>query len=205
MAKKTAVSLASAAPARAVDKIRATARELFYRQGIRAVGVDEIVQRAGVTKPSLYRSFASKDELAASYMRDYEADFWTRFDASAAAHPDDPRRQMIAYFEMLSGRTRDGYRGCGLTNAVVEYPDSDHPARKVATGHKAALRKRLRDLAKAMGAERPAELGDALVLLIEGALVSGQIFGKGGPSAVLAQTAQTLIDAHVKPARRSGK
>ena len=57
------------------------ARDLFYREGIRAVGVDEIVRQAGVTKPSLYRSFPSKDELAASYLRQYEKDSGTRFDA----------------------------------------------------------------------------------------------------------------------------
>ncbi|HVI92222.1 MAG TPA: helix-turn-helix domain-containing protein, partial [Dongiaceae bacterium] len=55
-------------PLKAADRIRRTARDLFYQQGIRAVGVDEIVTQAGVTKPSLYRSFASKDELAAAYL-----------------------------------------------------------------------------------------------------------------------------------------
>ena len=60
----------------AADRIRRTAREMFYRDGIRAVGVDAIVTQAGVTKPSLYRSFASKDELAAAYLRDYDAEFW---------------------------------------------------------------------------------------------------------------------------------
>ena len=67
--KKKADS-AAAAPLRAADRIRASASELFYREGIRAVGVDEVVDRAGVTKPSLYRSFASKDDLAAAYLRD---------------------------------------------------------------------------------------------------------------------------------------
>ena len=67
------------------------ARDLFYRDGIRAVGVDEIVRQAGVTKPSLYRSFPSKDELAASYLRQYEQEFWARFDQSVAAHPGDPQ------------------------------------------------------------------------------------------------------------------
>lgn len=218
MTRKSAVSAlpkvqaakASAALPRAIDKIRATARELFYRQGIRAVGVDEIVQRAGVTKPSLYRSFASKDDLAASYMRDYEGEFWKRFDAAAAEYPDDPRAQILAYLAHLSDRaTRDGYRGCGLTNAVVEYPDSDHPARLVARGNKIALRKRLRDLAARMGAAEPNELGDGLLLLIEGALVSGQIFGKGGPSAVVAKAAEALIDSHAprssRPAKRKAK
>src|SRR5262249_23596321 len=64
---------------KAADRIRRTARDLFYQQGIRAVGVDEIVHQAGVTKPSLYRSFASKDELAAAYLTDYDCDFWNRF------------------------------------------------------------------------------------------------------------------------------
>ena len=68
----SAAPAAASATPRAADRIRQTARDLFYREGIRAVGVDEIVTRAGVTKPSLYRSFPSKDELAAAYLRDYE-------------------------------------------------------------------------------------------------------------------------------------
>src|ERR1044071_2675020 len=84
-------------PRLAVDRIRKTARELFYREGIRAVGVDEIVTRAGVTKPSLYRSFSSKDELAAAYLRDYDGEFWERFNGEAQAHPDDARAQLLSY------------------------------------------------------------------------------------------------------------
>ena len=59
------IDVASADKPRAAERIRSTARELFYREGIRAIGVEQIVQDAGVTKPSLYRSFPSKDELAA--------------------------------------------------------------------------------------------------------------------------------------------
>ncbi|TIV72810.1 MAG: TetR/AcrR family transcriptional regulator, partial [Mesorhizobium sp.] len=69
----------------------------FYREGIRAVGVDEIVRRTGVTKPSLYRSFPSKDELAASYLRKYDLEFWERFDEAVDAHPGNPRAQIIAF------------------------------------------------------------------------------------------------------------
>src|SRR6476620_9042432 len=102
MSKKIASS-PERAP-RAADRIRASALDLFYREGIRAVGVDEIVARAGVTKPSLYRSFSSKDELAASYLRDFEAGFWRRFDAACAAHPGDPRAQLRAYLAPLAQR-----------------------------------------------------------------------------------------------------
>lgn len=184
------------APRRAAERIRDTAFELFYREGIRAIGVEEIVNRAGVTKPSLYRAFESKDALAAAYLRDYDQDFRQRFEAPAAAHPDDPRGQLLAYLEGLATRAGSaGYRGCGLSNAVIEYPDPAHPAHQVARQSKRDLRERLRQMSRAMGARDPAALGDSLLLLIEGAYISGQTFGKGGPARVLADAARRLIDA----------
>ncbi|WP_052355660.1 TetR/AcrR family transcriptional regulator [Castellaniella defragrans] len=191
---------ASAAPKaglpRAADRIRSSARDLFYHQGIRAVGVDAIVAEAGVTKPSLYRSFASKDDLAAAYLRDYELEFWRRFDAAAEAHPGDPRAQVLAYFAGLAERTGlPGYRGCGLTNACVEYPEPDHPARLVSVAHKRKVRARLAELARQMGARDPGALGDGLQLLLEGAYVSSQMFGADGPARHLADAAARLIDA----------
>lgn len=183
-------------PPLAADRVRQAAREMFYRDGIRAVGVDAIVALAGVTKPSLYRSFSSKDELAAAYLRDFEADFWRKFDGACEAHPGDPRAQLRAYLTGLSARaTTDGYRGCGLTNAVVEYPESNHPARLVAVANKQALRARLISMAEDMGAAEPDALGDGLLLLLEGAYVSSQVFGADGPAKHLAQTADLLIDA----------
>lgn len=181
---------------RAAERIGETARELFYSQGIRAVGVDEIVTRAGVTKPSLYRAYASKDELAAAYLRGYDGEFWARFDQAAAAHPGDARAQLLTWLEVLGARaTQAGYRGCGLTNAAVEYPEAGHPARVVAEANKAELRRRLRELAGRMGARDPDALGDALLLLVEGAYASGQLFGEGGPAGVIAEAAAALIDA----------
>lgn len=183
-------------PPRAADRVRQAARDLFYRQGIRAVGVDQIVADAGVTKPSLYRGFSSKDELAAAYLRDFDAEFWKRFDKAAAAHPDDPRAQLRHYLEGLAGRAaKRGYRGCGLTNACVEFPEPDHPARRVAEANKRALRERLRAMAAAMGAPDPAGLGDGLLLLMEGAFVSGQIFGEQGPARSVADIADKLIES----------
>jgi AcrR family transcriptional regulator len=191
-----------AEPARAADRIRQTAGELFYSRGIRAVGVDEIVERAGATKPSLYRSFGSKDELAAAYLTDYDARFWARFEAGAAQHPGDPRAQVLAILRGLAERaTQAGYRGCGLTNAAVEYPEPDHPARAVALQNKRELRARLRAMAGEMGAAEPARLGDGLMLLVEGAYASGQMFGPGGPAGAVADAAEALMAA-LAPSRR---
>ncbi|SIT29432.1 TetR/AcrR family transcriptional regulator [Achromobacter sp. MFA1 R4] len=188
----------AAKPLPAADRIRKTAREMFYRDGIRAVGVDAIVTQAGVTKPSLYRSFSSKDELAATYLRDYDAEFWARFDAACAAHPGDPRAQLLEYLRGMAARAvQNGYRGCGLTNAAVEYPDSDHPARAVAVAHKQELRRRLNAMTAGMGASDPEALADGLLLLIEGAFVSSQLFGQGGPAGRVAEMAHKLIQAHM--------
>src|SRR5215467_4519185 len=199
MMKKT-LDRSAGRPARAVDRIRASASELFYREGIRAVGVDEVVDRAGVTKPSLYRSFASKDDLAAAYMRDYELDFWEKFEKPGGKSYSDAREHVLAYMRWLSARAvRKGYRGCGLSNATVEYPSRDNPARQVAEAHKKLFRKRLRELAAAMGARHPAVLGDALQLLIEGIYVTGQQ-SEEGPAQSAVTVAKLLIDVSVPKA-----
>jgi len=196
MRSKPSPDTAPETPRRAADRIRDTAFDLFYREGIRAVGVEEIVSQAGVTKPSLYRAFESKDELIAAYLRDYDQRFCARFESPGADHPDDPKAHLLAYVDRLSRRaSRDGYRGCGLTNAVIEYPDHDHPAHQVAVESKHNLRERLREMCRGMGARDPDELADGLLLLIEGSYVSGQTFGDGGPARVLGAMARRLIDA----------
>jgi AcrR family transcriptional regulator len=184
---------------RAADKIRETARELFYREGIRAVGVDEIVAKAGATKPSLYRAYRSKDELAAAVLREGADTFWGRFEAAVDAHPGDPRAQVLAYLEGLAERgVQDDYRGCPLSNAAVEYPEHGHPARATAQGHKAELRERLRGMAAEMGAEDANGLADALLLLIEGAFLTSQLFDEDRPTAEVARAAARLIDAYTR-------
>src|SRR5436190_6840398 len=184
---------------RAAQRILDVAHKLFYAEGIRAVGVDEIVRQAGVTKPSLYRSFASKDELAAAYLREYDKAFWQRFDAAVAAHPGEPRKQIIEFLEGVAHRAvKPAYRGCGMTNAAVEYPEPGHPARLVGEENKRELRRRLREMAAGMGAADSDTLGDGLLLLIEGAYISGQLFGPGGPAASVAANADRLIAASMK-------
>lgn len=181
-------------PERASEKLLGVARRLFYRDGIRAVGVDAIVEAAGVTKPSLYRSFASKDALAAAYLGAYDRDFWVRFDAAMDAHPGDPRAQILDYFAGLALRTADpAHRGCGMTNAAVEFPDGGNPARNVCEVNKRELRRRLREKAVEMGGDD--RLGDGLFLLFEGAHISSQLFPADKPSASIVEIADRLISA----------
>ena len=183
---------------RAAERIFETARELFYREGIRAVGVDEIVTKAGVTKPSLYRSFKSKDELVAAVLREVEVGFWERFESAEAAFPGDPKAQMVAYFEGLAARSGGAdYRGCALSNAVVEYPDRDNAGRAVSQVHKQDLRARLRAKAVEMCASDPAVLGDAMMLLIEGVFTSSQMFDDDDkPALAVVGAVKALIGAY---------
>jgi AcrR family transcriptional regulator len=179
-------------PAR--ERLLAVAGDLFYRQGIRSVGVDEIIAAAAVAKMSLYRSFASKDELVAEYLRENDARYWEHWESVIARHPGGPRAQLLALFRALARRAaRPDWRGCPFTNAATEFPEPDHPARRVAEAHKRELRRRLRALARAAGAADPEALADQLVLLFEGVYASVQTFGAKGPGATVAAAAAALI------------
>src|SRR5687768_4171059 len=120
-----------------------TAAELFYRRGIRAVGVDTIAAEADSTKMSLYRSFPSKDELVAEWLRDHDVNFWLAWDAMQERFAGDARKQLGAAFALLTKHVSDpNARGCPMANAAVEITEKDHPARKVIEAHKAKLRAR---------------------------------------------------------------
>lgn len=180
------------------ERLLAVAGDLFYRQGIRSVGVDEIVAEANVAKMSLYRCFASKDELAAAYLTERDERYWRWWDATVALHPDKSRRQIRALFLSLADRTtRPGWRGCPFTNAATEFPETDHPARKIAEANKRELHHRLRALATAAGARHPAALADQLVLLFEGAYTTAQTFGIDGPAKSVAAAADALVAAQL--------
>ena len=185
----------SAAEPPARERILESARRLFYERGIRAVGVEAVVEDAGVTKMSLYRHFASKDELVAACLGEREAAFWAWFDGKLAEHPGEPRAQLLALFRGLAKRTTaPGFRGCPMTNAAIEFPEPDHPGRKVAETHKRELWERLRELAAGTGARDPEALADGLLLLFEGAYASSQTFGPGGPARSAALVAERLLD-----------
>src|SRR6266851_540935 len=176
-----------------------TAAELFYRKGIRAVGVEAIAAQADTTKMSLYRNFPSKDELVAEWLREHDANFWQTWDAMASRHPKDPRRQIKAAFALLAKHVADPRaRGCPMANAAVEITEKDHPARKVIEAHKAKLRSRLVQICTQMKAPEPRLLADQLFLLMEGAQVTIQTLGAHGPARNIARAAKMLIDAHLR-------
>ena len=202
MAKKADSSATAGASGAAEvrDRILETASSLFYRHGVRAVGVDLVVERAGVAKTSLYRHFGTKDDLVAAFLQREDADFWNVWDRVAERHRDDPAAELEAHLDWIGERVgRPNYRGCPQLNVAAEFPEADHPARKVATAHKQELRHRLGAIAERLGVNRPAELAGQLSLLVNGAFVSSQILAAGEATALLQTTARALVAAARQP------
>ena len=192
---QTSISKDDRIPPRA--RILAAAGDLFYRQGIRAVGVDAIAEAAGTNKMTLYRHFSSKDELVAQYLRQAaeEADrCWGRFQV---AHPAKPLAQLRAWLaEMAEHLANSDERGCALANAAVELPEKDHPARRVIEECKIAQRDRLIGLCREAGLSEPDMLADELYLLLEGARVTSQSVGPDGLGARLMRMGEAMLAAH---------
>jgi AcrR family transcriptional regulator len=173
------------------------ARELFYRQGIRAVGVEAIAAAAGTTKMSLYRNFASKDALVAAVLRDEDQEFWTWWDSVIAPFEGQPRKQIEQLFRAFEtvACEDESCRGCPIANASVEIIEDEHPGRKVVLEHHEEMLRRLRELAAEMGARDPDRLGDALMLLMGGSFVARLVFDGLGPVESVADIARVLLDS----------
>jgi AcrR family transcriptional regulator len=179
------------------ERILGAAGALFYRHGIRAVGVDAIAEAARTNKMTLYRHFASKDELVAEYLRVSAKDAdscWARF---AQAHPGDAPAQLRAWLEEMAAHVASNdERGCPLVNAAVELPDKEHPARRVIEEHMIAQRARLVALCGAAGLDEPDLLADELYLLLEGARVTAQSVDSAGLGARLKRMSEAVIAMH---------
>jgi AcrR family transcriptional regulator len=180
------------------ERILKAASSLFYRRGVRAVGVDLVVEEAGVAKTSLYRHFRTKDDLIAAFLHREDEDFWKCWDSTAQRHPAgseaDAEAELEAHLRWIGERvSRPNYRGCPQLNVAAEFPDLDHPAREVATAHKKELLRRLRSLAERLRARRPDELAAQLSLLINGAFVSSPMFSADEATPVLLAASSALI------------
>jgi AcrR family transcriptional regulator len=176
------------------ERILAAACDLFYRHGIRAVGVDAIAEAAGTNKMTLYRHFESKDELVAEYLRHLAAESDAVWQEIAQKHPNDPRAQLNAWIEAMGGHIADiDERGCALANAAIELPEKNHPARPVIEAFKQNQRERLAQLCRAAGLGQPELVADELFLLLEGARVSTQSVGHKGPGCSFIRMGQALV------------
>ncbi|AWK87981.1 TetR/AcrR family transcriptional regulator [Azospirillum thermophilum] len=179
-------------PAR--ERVLDTAAELFYREGIRAVGVDTIIARSGVAKMSLYRNFASKDELVCAYLDRLHQQLLAWWERVTARHPGDPRAQLKGLFVSLGHWVaHPRFVGCPFSSAINELREPDNPGRLRALGVKREVLERLSRLAAEAGAAEPDKLALQLQILMEGAYTAGQSLGpQAGPAIAAAGAA--LVD-----------
>ncbi|GAB2672696.1 TetR/AcrR family transcriptional regulator [Saccharopolyspora gloriosae] len=151
------------------SRIATAAEELFYANGITAVGVDLIAERSGVTKRTLYNQFGSKDRLVAIYLAQ-RGERWRSLVRATADACEDPAEAVTAPFEALRTWSATHARGCAFTNALAEIPDPAHPAHGIIADQKSWLRDLFEELATAAGCPDPGTLATRLLLLHEGAL-----------------------------------
>ncbi|RYF17470.1 MAG: TetR/AcrR family transcriptional regulator [Comamonadaceae bacterium] len=178
------------------DKVFATARDLFYREGFRAVGVDAVVAASGVAKTTLYRWFPTKDDLVLAVLDSRNEEFWAQWEATAERHIGRPREELLAQVKWISRYIgSEDSRGCAFLNAAAEFPDPAHVVRDKVARNKQTLRRRLLSLCMAAGAEDAALLADQLMLMIDGAFAGSEALGKNGPAKALQRASQAVIDA----------
>ena len=151
-----------------------SAYELFSRKGIRAVGVDRVIAESDVGKMTLYRNFASKDELVLEFMRRRE-ERWTKewLQAHVERCTDDPAERLLAVFDVFDGWFRqDDFEGCTFINVLLEVTDRESPVRQATVGHLATIRSFLQGLATDAGVADPEDFARRWHILMKGAIVA---------------------------------
>ena len=179
------------------ERILASARGLFYRNGFHAVGVDAIAEAAGTNKMTLYRHFPSKDDLIVQCLRQIGAEIDAAWAANATRHAGDPKGQLVTWLGYIAEfKLTPDERGCAFVNAAIEHPDRGHPVRRVVEEFKSRHRRKIIELCREAGLTDPEILADQLFLLIEGARVCRQSFGDEGPATRCKDLLQSLVKAH---------
>ncbi|GAA2794682.1 TetR/AcrR family transcriptional regulator [Saccharopolyspora taberi] len=175
------------------ERLLDAAGELFYRDGIRAVGIDAVIARAGVAKMSLYKHFRSKDELVVAYLERREQRWREHFETQARGMTGTPAERVLAVFDVLARWTeRENPRGCAFINAYAELADADHPGVAIARADKQWLRDHLAELVA--GSDPDGLLGSQLFLLLEGALVTTAMDSVEDAMAAARSAAERLLD-----------
>jgi AcrR family transcriptional regulator len=187
------------------ERLVAAAIELFYQHGFGAVGVDQVIAKAGVTKTTFYKHFEGKDDLMVAAVRrrdEWESRAWDRAVRKLAG--DDPTRQLLAMLDVMDVWFNDpDFRGCMFMNTAIEFPNPNDPVHQAAAAHKRQVRDHFRNLARAACADAPtAEIfADCYTALIEGALVLRQTHGRNDAARAVRPAVEQLIHAYLPGGR----
>jgi AcrR family transcriptional regulator len=155
------------------ERILGAAYELFSQRGVRAVGIDELIDRAGVAKATLYKHFSSKDALVLAFLEQREQ-IWTRdwVEAEARRRGETPEEQLLAIFDLFDEWfQRDDFEGCSFINVLLETADLDHPVGRASAGYLQNIRSLIRTLANEAGLRDPEAFSLSWHILMKGSIV----------------------------------
>lgn len=170
------------------ERILDTADRLFYRQGIRFIGVDTVAAEIGISKRTLYNYFPSKDALIVAYL--------SRRLRPIEASDGPPAEQILEDFHRLERAMRKGgYRGCPFVNAVAELADPTHAAHRIAVAHKRKRHNMFRKLLVRLHVANPDELASQLMILGEGAVSQALVHGDPTMARAAREAACVLLAA----------
>lgn len=178
------------------EKILSTAEQLIYQHGIHATGMDLLVRTSGVARKSIYRHFATKDEVAAAALnaRDVRWMEWFKTESDKA---ESPEARILNMFTVLKGWfASEGFKGCAFINTAGEVGDADNPIRHIARMHKQKLLDYTLELAEQMNATQPILLARRLLILIEGAITMARVMGDHRAVDDAKEIAKLLIEQY---------
>jgi len=200
---KTVTKSSGKAEAGARERLLDAASELFYAEGVHTVGIDRIIEKAGVAKASLYNTFGSKDELVRAYLAQRHERQRARIDA-ALEGATGPRDKILAIFRAQEQVfALPTFRGCAFANATAESQPGS-VAYDVSEQYRGWLLDLLRGFATEAGAPDPDLLARQLMQLYDGANLSARMDSYQGASAACRSTVEALLDASLprRPAKR---
>jgi AcrR family transcriptional regulator len=193
--KNMAAKTTTGSPARqtARERLLAAANELFYHEGVHTVGIDRVIEQAGVAKASLYNTFGSKDELVGAYLEGRHASMAARIMRSLEKYRT-PREKLLGVFEAQGELfTEPGFRGCAFVSASSESPSE--VVSQAAASYRAWVRDLLTGLAREVGVPDPEALGRKLHMIYDGASLSARMDQDPSASAAARAAAEVLLDA----------
>jgi AcrR family transcriptional regulator len=177
------------------ERLLAAAEELFYDEGVHVVGIDRVIERAGVAKATLYSVFGSKDELVRAYLERHNLTWRERLISRVTARYAEPRERLLGVFDVLGERfTEPDFRGCAFVNASAETRPGGL-IEQVSDGARAWLVDLLTDLARQAGVADPEPLGRQLALLYHGASLSARMDRDLTAAATARAAAEALLNA----------
>jgi AcrR family transcriptional regulator len=187
------------------ERLLAAANELFYEEGVHTVGIERVLERAGVAKASLYGTFGSKEELVRAYLERRGLARRERISARIAQY-ENPRDRILSIFDLLAETAAESnFRGCAFITACAEGPRGSTPSKQVAAEQRAWVRSLFTELAKDFGALDPTKVGRQLSVLYDGGLIGARM--ESDPEVVrdARAIAACLLDAQAgakEPTRR---